>query len=514
METRKLTALDVYINKVYKIVLLAVTLTCMIAGISYTGNKLQGFYEGTSIIAFLIFDLTNVIYLGIAIFFIKTGFENGCVKPSKLKQSKIFLIAIIFIQYNYILFIAPSRDFWAYTFLFILVTGLLLDTKMVTAAIIEIVASLIVAWITHGEALLPDKDEMFMVNFMCILSCIILTTAFIFLNTYMVSKFLITAKKDELERNNERVTNILSSVKSLSEKLYSSGSSLSQIAENESTSEEELSATSEQLLQSSNLLKKKTGESISNLGDLSQWETVVAENVEKVETTSKDLLGKSRDNQKLLNNLQAINGEVSNSMSTTIDVAEKLSTAVKEIGVTLNLINEISSSTNLLALNASIEAARAGEAGKGFAVVAQEVGNLANSTKQSLDEVAAVIARVQDNVNEISLHVEENSQKLEKQNEYFDHVFQSLKDMTEFLNISAEAINTMGEAQNKQSDVIKNTISINKDIAESISMENQQFVSINAMVENNVQNITGMTEQISKINVMVDEINNLLNSEE
>ena len=89
-------------------------------------------------------------------------------------------------------------------------------------------------------------------------------------------------------------------------------------------------------------------------------------------------------------------------MLTTIDVAQKLSEAVKEIGVTLNLINEISSSTNLLALNASIEAARAGEAGKGFAVVAQEVGNLANSTKESLDEVESVIARVQNNVNDIT----------------------------------------------------------------------------------------------------------------
>jgi len=514
MENKKLTALDVYINKVYKIVLLAITLTCMSAGMGYTGNKLQGFYEDMSMIAFIIFDLTNVLYLGIAIFFIKTGFENGCVKPSKLRQSKIFLTVIVFIQYNYILYMVPSRSFWAYTFLFIMVTGLLLDIKMVTVTTIEILVSLVVACLVNGEALLPVRDEMFKPNFIEIIFCIILTTGFIYLNTYMVTKFLVTAKKDELERNSERVANVLSSVKSLSEKLYSAGNTLSQIAGNESASAEELSATSQQLLESSNLLEKKTGESMSNLGELNEWEKVVAENVEKVETTSKDLLNRSRENEKLLNNLQSINGEVSSSMSSTIDVAGRLSAAVKEIGVTLNLINEISSSTNLLALNASIEAARAGEAGKGFAVVAQEVGNLANSTQQSLEEVEAVIARVQDNVSEISAHVEENSQKLEKQNEYFDHVFQSMQNMTEFLNISVETINTMGEAQTKQSDVIRNTVSINKDIVESIGMENQQFVSINAMVESNVKDITGMTEQISRINVMVDEINTLLSSED
>lgn len=86
--------------------------------------------------------------------------------------------------------------------------------------------------------------------------------------------------------------------------------------------------------------------------------------------------------------------------------------------------------------------------------------------------------------------------------------------MTEFLNISVESIDTMGEAHNKQSDVIKNTVLINKDIAENIQAENQQFESINAMVESNVNDITEMTEQINLLNGMVDEINSLLKNEE
>lgn len=514
MEKKKLTALDVYINKVYKMALLAITLTCLSAGVSYTANKLQGFFPSVSLVALLIFDLTDLIYLGIAIFFIKTGYEDGVVKTSKLKHSKIFLIIMMGIQFNFILYMVPTRDFWAFSFLFVLVTGLLLDVKVVTAAIVEIVGSLILSWIINGDALLPDKDEMFMPSIMGIVFCVVLTMLFIFLNTYMVSRFLVTAKKDEMERNNERVKEVLSSVKKVSESLYSAGTALSQVAESESASAEELSVTSEQLLEGSDLLGTKTEESMSNLEELSKWEAVVAGNVEKVEMTSRDLLGKSKDNERLLDDLRSINSEVSDSMLTTIGVAEKLSEAVQEIGVTLNLISEISSSTNLLALNASIEAARAGEAGKGFAVVAQEVGNLANSTKESLQGVEAVIARVQGNVNEITLHVEENSHKLEKQNEYFNNVFKSMQEMTECLNTSVESVDTMGDAHDKQSEVIKNTVTINKDIAENIHMEIQQFASINDMVENNVNDITEMTKQVKLINGMVDEINNLLKTEE
>lgn len=201
-------------------------------------------------------------------------------------------------------------------------------------------------------------------------------------------------------------------------------------------------------------------------------------------------------------------------MRATTDVAQKLSDAVQEIGVTLKLINDISSSTNLLALNASIEAARAGEAGKGFAVVATEVGNLANSTQDSLKEVQAVIARVQNNVTEIKLHVEENSEKLHTQNSYFTNVFQSMQDMTELLNLSVDAINTMGDAHSKQSDVIKKTVSINHDIAESIRNENEQFASINAMAESNANDTAQVAAQASTINQMVDEMSKLLNIED
>ena len=86
--------------------------------------------------------------------------------------------------------------------------------------------------------------------------------------------------------------------------------------------------------------------------------------------------------------------------------------------------------------------------------------------------------------------------------------------MTQLLNESVAAINTMGDAHNKQSSVIKNTVLINKDIAESIRQENQQFISINAMVESNVNDIAEITTQVNSINGMVDEISTLIKTEE
>lgn len=513
VSTKNLSALDEYINKVYILVLLLVPGACQCAGLLYTFEKIMGWLPSVNWLALIIFDVTCLIYLFTGIFFVRTGFIDGLVSSAKLKAGKIFLVVIMLIQFNFILYMIPATDFWGFAFFFVILTAFFLDYKMVAITSLEIAGSIAVSWFTYGAIHLPADNEFFIVNMLDRIVCVSLSLPTIVLLTYLINRFLVNAKKDEMERHNEHVKRVLSSVQSLSENLFSAGTTLSDISDNESASAEELAATSEQLLESSNQLGAKTDESMSNLNELKEWETVVASNVEKVEATAKNLLEKSEDNTKLLNELHNINTEVSSSMLATVDVAEKLSAAVQEIGVTLNLINEISSSTNLLALNASIEAARAGEAGRGFAVVAQEVGNLANSTKESLDEVEAVIARVQSNVNEITLHVEENAQKLNKQNEYYGNVFKGMQDMTALLNESVAAVNTMGEAHNKQADVIRNTVMINKDIAESIRHENLQFASINSMVETNVNDIAEMTTQVNSINGMVDEINNLLKAE-
>ncbi|WP_308121320.1 methyl-accepting chemotaxis protein [Paractinoplanes bogorensis] len=80
------------------------------------------------------------------------------------------------------------------------------------------------------------------------------------------------------------------------------------------------------------------------------------------------------------------------------EAATTLNTSLHQVAGVAGVIREIAAQTRMLALNATIEAARAGAAGKGFAVVANEVKNLANTTAESTEQIAATIAALEADV--------------------------------------------------------------------------------------------------------------------
>lgn len=510
------SVIEEYMGKVYAVVMFTVTGACVCAGVTFSMLKALGFYPEVAWPKLLLFVASCILYLVVGAWFVRNAYTvdeasgKKRLRPDMLRGGKIFIGVLLIIQFIAISVLMPSREFWAYTFFFLILVAFLMDLKLIVTDSLVIVAVVVVSGLLGADTRLPVQDAMFIPELILRIICITLSTGSIILFTFLLSHYLVNVKKDEMEANNERVQNVIVKASGLAAGLGEASAFLAEVSQNESASAQQLAATSQSLLVKSNELIEKTRESMENLHELKECGQQMNDNVEQVGNVSRDLLDKSEQSEALLNDLQSINEQVLISMNETNKVADKLAEAVSEIGVTIQVISGISKSTNLLALNASIEAARAGEAGRGFAVVAQQVGKLAATTTESLGDVQKVIQKVQDNVGSMAVYVEENTRKLGEQNEVFVKTFDGIKEMIGLLKQSMQAIESMNQVHRVQDDKIQNTVAISETIAENINLENEEFHNISTMVESNTDDIMQMTEQIDALNRMIEDMDALL----
>jgi methyl-accepting chemotaxis protein len=135
------------------------------------------------------------------------------------------------------------------------------------------------------------------------------------------------------------------------------------------------------------------------------------------------------------------------------EVITSLGQRAKEIGNILNVINDVTEETNLLALNAAIIAAQAGEHGRGFSVVADEIKDLAERTAASTSEIADLIQSVQDDAATAVLRTKTD-----------------LTTITEGVRLSGEAGNALREIQAS----VAKAITRSQEIAAAVSVQTQK----------------------------------------
>ncbi|RDZ26935.1 methyl-accepting chemotaxis protein [Lysobacter silvisoli] len=152
---------------------------------------------------------------------------------------------------------------------------------------------------------------------------------------------------------------------------------------------------------------------------------------------------------------------------------KRLGESSQEIGSIVELINDISEQTNILALNAAIQAASAGEAGRGFAVVADEVQRLAERASNATKRIETLVQTIQSDTNEAVSSME-----------------QTTSEVVAGARLAEDAGTALGEIEKVSSDL--------SNLIQGISSAAQQQSSAASNITqtmNTIQQITSQTSQ-------------------
>ncbi|MFP7495158.1 methyl-accepting chemotaxis protein [Terribacillus saccharophilus] len=101
----------------------------------------------------------------------------------------------------------------------------------------------------------------------------------------------------------------------------------------------------------------------------------------------------------------------------------------QEIRKVVQLIEDISTQTNLLGLNAAIEAARSGDAGRGFGVVADEIRKLSIGTKDAVGTIGQSLQEIRTNMENLTLSIGEVSTASEEQSRVMVEFMEDIQDL-------------------------------------------------------------------------------------
>lgn len=247
---------------------------------------------------------------------------------------------------------------------------------------------------------------------------------------------------------------------------------------------------------------------------LSQTSEIQAK-VTRVEQATATIVGSMSETSQALKtgslNVESLVKQVTDSVHSGQMVTQELTsldTYMNQMHSIVDIINEITTQTSLLALNASIEAARAGEAGKGFAVVATEISRMAGQTQDATVRITDLIENVSDAIKRVIDVSSEMIQMIEGQNETAAQTAESFdligRNSNKVYGLSDELAGIVKELAEANSGII-DSISTISAISEEVAAHASDTYTVTEQNNRTVEQVVAVANQLmiltSRLNI-------------
>lgn len=319
----------------------------------------------------------------------------------------------------------------------------------------------------------------------------------------------IEADFSVVKESNDEIGLIIEKMKELTQSLGSIVGKIRNSSDTMSSNSYELNDTSSQTLAANNEISKAVEDVAEGSTGMAASISKINENLLEMSNETKDINASVdeiknqtvavQDSSKIMNDkiksMQDSSHKMDEGISAISKRIETVNTTVDKVSNIVSVIEEISSETNLLSLNASIEAARAGDAGKGFAVVAQEIRVLSDNTNTELENIKQIISSLVEEcrycVQASGTIVEDNA----KQKEEIKAVLDEFGSLDEQIQKTAEKADEIEE-------LVTAMIELNDDITKSSNSLTDVSTANAAATEEmnaNIEELNAMMHGVSEM---------------
>lgn len=325
----------------------------------------------------------------------------------------------------------------------------------------------------------------------------------------------INADFGMVKETNDEIGLIIEKMKELTQSLGNIVGKIRNSSDTMSSNSYELNDTSSQTLAANNEISKAVEDVAEGSTGMAASISKINENLLEMSNETKDInesvneirnqTTAVQDSSKIMNNkiksMQNSSQKMDDGISAISKRIETVNTTVDKVSNIVSVIEEISSETNLLSLNASIEAARAGDAGKGFAVVAQEIRVLSDNTNTELENIKQIISSLVEEcrycVQASGIIVEDNA----KQKEEIKAVLDEFGSLDEQIQKTAEKADEIEE-------LVTAMIELNDDITKSSNSLTDVSAANAAATEEMNANIEELNAMMHGVSEMAEHMNN------
>ena len=318
-------------------------------------------------------------------------------------------------------------------------------------------------------------------------------------------------KLKTMEQDKEQISNMMNQLMAASKQLATSIGIVSEkmnileASTNHTTaSMQEVTQGTTDTAESIQLQLEKTNQIQNTIEQVKNRSSVMTEALEDTRAE----LNSSRENIDTLIDRTKISNDANENVSKEL---EELNTYTVQMHSIIELIDNITTQTSLLALNASIEAARAGEAGRGFSVVASEISNLATQTQDATVDITTLIENISKELEEVIRVIAQMIENAKEQNKAASNTaksFSAIADKTTMVYEEAAQMKSIVAELTNANNIIASgieTISAATEEVTAHSNETYEITSENtkttAEIGRIIEELDQMTKDLTTLNI-------------